>query len=528
MFSQIAEQRMHWIRWAIALCWILLIVSLFYDPISAHWTAPDSAVALFRDSIITATANPDACIQVQGQCLVETPYPISTRVFWGMVVPSAIMIVLVFGHEAWRRICPLYFLSQLPRALGLKARLNIRKNQWLQHHHFYVQFVLFFIGLNARILFVNSDRVTLALFLMATSLSAMMTVFLYGGRSWCHYVCPFGMVQTVFTGPRGLLGSYAHTSAPKTLTQSMCRTIQPNTGTEKSACVGCKAACMDIDSENSYWQQLQQPGRRLVQYGYVGLVIGYFAYYWLYSGNVAYYFSGAWAHEPSQWATLFQPGLYLFHTPVPIPKLVAAPMVLGTFVALSCYLCSRWERAYRGYLNRVQPSLSKQQALHRVFSICTFVGFNLFFVYGGRPEINRLPLSLQFAFQGSVVFVSTLWLYQTWERNNAQYTRERSVDKLRRQLKKLPLEVSTLLEGRSWDDLSPDEVYVLAKTLPSATHQEGLRIYSEVLKQAIAPGHPPSPSSLALLRTMRRQLNISHDEHHQVFAQVGGDRLRAM
>ena len=28
----------------------------------------------------------------------------------------------------------------------------------------------------------------------------------YGGRSWCHYVCPFGMVQMVLTGPRGLLG----------------------------------------------------------------------------------------------------------------------------------------------------------------------------------------------------------------------------------------------------------------------------------------------------------------------------------
>ena len=525
MFSQIAEQRMHWIRWSIALGWILLIVSLLYDPISANWTAPDSVVSLFRDPSIATATHPDTCVSVQGQCLVETAYPISTRVFWGMVVPTAIMIVLVFGHETWRRICPLYFLSQLPRALGIKTPLKIKKNHWLQQNHFYVQFALFFVGLNARILFINSDRLTLALFLIATILSAMITVFLYGGRSWCHYVCPFGMVQTVFTGPRGLFGSRAHTAAAKTLTQSMCRTVLPDTGAEKSACVGCKSACMDIDAEKSYWQQLQQPGRRLVQYGYVGLVIGYFVYYWLYSGNFSYYFSGAWSHEPSQLATLFKPGFYLFHTPIPIPKLVAAPMTLGIFVALSCRICTGWERVYRGYLNRTQPGLSKEQAIHRVFSICTFVAFNLFFVYGGRPEINRLPLSFQFIFQGSVVLVSALWLYQTWERNNVRYTRESLMDKLKRQLKKLPLDVSPLLEGRSWDDLSSDEVYVLAKTLPGATHQERLRIYAGVLKEAIASDHTQSPSSLAILHQMRLQLNISDDEHYQVLTEVSGDRI---
>ncbi|NET47725.1 MAG: hypothetical protein F6K09_03170, partial [Merismopedia sp. SIO2A8] len=94
MFSQISEQRMHWIRWAIALCWMLLILSLLYDPVSAAWTAPDSGIALFRDSLITHATSPGTCIRVQGTCLPETPYPISTRVFWGMVVPSAIMIVL--------------------------------------------------------------------------------------------------------------------------------------------------------------------------------------------------------------------------------------------------------------------------------------------------------------------------------------------------------------------------------------------------------------------------------------------------
>ena len=46
-------------------------------------------------------------------------------------------------------------------------------------------------------------------------------------------------------------------------------------------------------------------------------VVGYFGYYYLYAGNWAYYFSGAWAHQEDQLDTLFNPGFYLFNTPIP-------------------------------------------------------------------------------------------------------------------------------------------------------------------------------------------------------------------
>ncbi|NJN86520.1 MAG: hypothetical protein HC881_09665 [Leptolyngbyaceae cyanobacterium SL_7_1] len=39
-------------------------------------------------------------------------------------------------------------------------------------------------------------------------------------------------VQIVYSEPSGLLGSPAHTAPPKTITQSMCRTIDRN-GAEK-------------------------------------------------------------------------------------------------------------------------------------------------------------------------------------------------------------------------------------------------------------------------------------------------------
>ncbi|NEQ85204.1 MAG: 4Fe-4S binding protein [Moorea sp. SIO2I5] len=520
MLSKVPEQSWHRVRWVLAISWLILIFSLFYDPISHNLTDPDHLFSLFRDPMLTR----DPCVQVQGVCLDEKPYALGARLFWGMIVPSAIMIVLVFGHETWRRICPLYFLSQIPRALGLKPQGDISKNPWLVRNHLYVQFAIFFIGLNCRILFVNSDRLVLGLFLSLTILSAIMMVFFYGGRSWCHYVCPFGMVQMVFTGPRGLLGTEAHNAPPKTITQSMCRTVDKTTGIEKSACISCKSPCMDIDSEKAYWQQLTKPGRKLVQYGYLGMVIGYFVYYWLYAGNFDYYLSGAWTHEENQLGALFKPGFYIMNHAIPIPKLVATPLTFVVFVALSCIICTKLEKLYKAALWRKNKSITQEQVLHRVFSICTFIAFNFFFIYGGRPEINRFPIIVQFLFQSVVILVSSLWLYQTWGRSSDQYTQESLADKLRRQLKKLPLDFSEFIEGRSVDDLKPQELHILAKTLPGANQQYRLGVYKGVLREAIQSGHVNSASSLEVLQQIRDELGIKDQQHYQILEELGNEQ----
>lgn len=476
MLSTLSEKKMHAIRWAVLLAWVLLIVSLFYDPVSAVLTDPANGGWLADDAIAVAKQS-DLCVSTQGYCVDSAPYQISTRIFWGMVIPSAIFVVFVFGHEFWRRICPLYFFSQLPRALGMKPMLNIERNQWLQQNHLYLQFVLFFLGISYRILVVNSVRNALGEFFIFTLLSAAGVVALYGGRSWCHYVCPFGMVQTVFTGPRGLLGSGAHQAEPYSLTQSMCRTASKNVSkdannnsAEESACVSCKSACMDIDAEQSYWERLHQPGRKLVQYGYLGLVIGYFCYYGLYAGNFRYYFSGVWSHDPRTIVSLLEPGFYLFEQAIAIPKILAVPLTLATFAAASCWICTRLERYYRGYLKAKSvgdDGAIADKSLHRMFSLCTFVAFNFFFIYGGRPELNRLPIVAQFAFQTLIAVVSSLWLYRTWGRSEAVYKQESVVSKRRRQLKKLAVDVDELLgDEQATDRLNAETVDVLAQVLP--------------------------------------------------------------
>ncbi len=516
MIGQVSEKKMHTVRLMMVFGWLVLILSLFYDPISPYLTDPNNLMSPFRNAY--------TCVLLQGECLEAVPYPMGSRIFWSMVVPSAVLIVLVLGHETWRRICPLYFLSQIPRALGIKPLLKIKKNKWLLQNHLYLQFALLFIGLNVRILLISSDQMMLGLFLLLTIAGAMLTVTLYGGRSWCHYVCPFGVVQMVFTGPRGLLGQDAHTAPRSQIPQSECRTVASNQGKEKSACVGCKMTCMDKDAEKSYWHSLTQPGRKFVQYGYLGLVIGFFLYYGLCAGNFEYYYSGAWTHQPDSFATLLAPGFYLFGQPIGIPKLVACPLTLGLSVVISYIICTKLEKAYRAALIRNNSSMSPEQVMHRMFSLCSFLAFNFFFIYGGRSEMMKLPVAVQFLLSGLIVAVSSLWLYRSWNRSAEQYHRESLIHSFRRQLQKLPIDLSQVLEGRSLEQLTVDELYVLAKVLPNATRQDRLQVYKGVLQEELEQGRCRSVTSLETLTPIREKLGLSEEEHHTLLTEIGGDQ----
>jgi len=117
------------------------------------------------------------------------------------------------------------FLSQIPRSLGVQRQYIINENSWLARNALTVQFCLLFLGLNLRLLLTNSDRLLLGIFLSLTILAAVTVGFLFAGKTWCNYFCPMAPVQMVYSEPSGLLGSKAHTAPPKTITQSMCRTV---------------------------------------------------------------------------------------------------------------------------------------------------------------------------------------------------------------------------------------------------------------------------------------------------------------
>jgi hypothetical protein len=507
MFTTVSERVARIIRWGFTLGWLVLIGSLFYDPISTQWTAPGQIFGAASD-----------CFQFQGSCRPSAAYPMGARIFWGMVLPLVILTLLIFGHEAWRRICPLSFLSQIPRALGWQQRRVVQEDSWLGRHALSFQFGLLFMGLNIRLLLVNSDRLLLGIFLVLTILSAITVGFLYDGKTWCNYFCPMAPVQIIYSEPSGLLGSKAHTAPPQSITQSMCRTIDAN-GREKSACVACNVGCIDIDAEGSYWDKIRQPDRKLLYYGYVGLVIGFYAYFGLYSGNWNLLGGGVW-NETNQAATLLSPGFFIAGQALAVPKLLAVPLTLtvasGTTYAAGLLIerrCKQRDRSAR------QP-LGAEQVQSRIFASAVFLAFNLLFFWGVRPTLGYFPLAVQNLMSWGAVVASSLWLVKTWNRSAQRYARERDANLLRRQLNKLDIDFSQFLEGRSLDELKPDELYTLAKFLPNFTQDYQLQIYRGILQESLEKRSVTAANSFKAFQTLRQKFKISDQAHQDILTEL--------
>ena len=530
MISQVSERTMHWVRWALTIAWGLLILSLFYDPISAGLTDPANLASPLR-------LDPDTWVRVQGACLDEQAYPLGAPIFWGIVVPGSIFILLIFGHEFWRRICPLSFVSQIPRALGWERKrkkenkktgkvryelVKVDKNSWLAQNRLLVQFSLFFLGLCNRILFVNSDRTALGIFLVVTATAALITGFLYGGKTWCQYICPMAPVQKIYGEPRGLMNSAPHVGDRQKITQSMCRVVDDN-GKEASACVACSSPCIDIDAERAYWDGIETPEKQWLYYGYTGLAVGYFVYYYLYSGSWNYYLSGAWAHEESQIAKSFGPGFYWFDQAVEIPKYIAAPITLAVFMVVGVTIGRMLENRYKSSRLRQGKPVTATVARHRMFSIFTVFIFNFFFAFAGKNWVALLPPPLPYLIPIALAGLSGLWLYRTWYRNPELYLRESLAGRLQKQLRKLNLDLPRFLEGRSLNSLTADEIYVLAKVLPDFSQEKRLQTYKAMLRDAIDEGYVDPAASFDGFAKIRQEFDISDQDHETVLMELGQD-----
>src|ERR1700749_2399717 len=218
MLYQTSERKMRLVRTVLLIAWFVLIVSLFWDPLTPFLTAPDNLASPFH---LHGTQ-----VLVQGKPLPADPYPMGNRMFWTMVLPLVPMFLMVFGHEAWRRVCPLSHFSQIPHMLGWQRRVKVLNRRsgrvdrvlallpeaWLRRNHLYFQFGFLTLGVCARLLFVNADRIALVgIFVFFLGL-ALLVGLLYGGKTWCNYFCPISVIQDIYTGPGALFDSKAHTA----------------------------------------------------------------------------------------------------------------------------------------------------------------------------------------------------------------------------------------------------------------------------------------------------------------------------
>ncbi|MBC3872603.1 cyclic nucleotide-binding domain-containing protein [Undibacterium flavidum] len=531
MFAKTAEKRMRIVRGVLALGWLVLIASLLWDPYSIELTRPDNLGSPFH---IRQTA-----ITVQGQFLQQTPYAMGNRIFWTMLIPLLPLFLMLAGHEAWRRICPLSFLSQIPRYLGIQRKKSVlirrsgqierqlalvNKDGWVKKHVWALQFGLLFLALNARILLVNADRTALAIMLLAIILAAISVGYLWGGKTWCNYVCPVGIVQKIYTEPRGLLESRPHVER-QAITQSMCRTSTDQG--ERSICVGCTSHCPDIDLERSYWENIHDPLIRHVYYCFFGLVIGFYAYFYIYSGNWDYYFSGAWTHEDNLLGQLLSPGLYIVDHSIAIPKILAVPLVLSIFVILGLCTGKFLEYLYRQFLHLRKSALTEPEIINRCLSFSAFVTINVFYIFGGRSNINLLPAPAIRCLDFFIICVTVLWFLRAIQRSPTHYRRESLASSLLNQLRQLKIDIARYVETPNIEQLSPDEIYVLAKTLPEFSNEQRLLAYRNILFDAIKTGRTDGMDSFERMRELRLELGVGDDEHHRLLEELGIDRQSA-
>ena len=371
IFSRWPESQARLVRWVLLLGWLLLIVSLLFPVIAL----PEGLTP--------------ACADWMDSCMVHRQP--GNRLFWGVVVPSGLMLIVLLSHELWRRICPLAFASQLFRALGRqRTRLGkggkpevvkVNADSWLGRHHIQLQWSLLISGLCLRLLLVNSSPIGLAVLLLLTLCAAVLVGWAYGGKAWCQYVCPMGPVQTVLTGPRGPLGSTAHIGSAK-ISQSMCRTIG-DSGKEQSACVACQAPCLDIDAERHFWNNLAaKPGLEWAWYSYPGLVLAFFelmrrmvAGATDYSAHVGYLRNGLWAYD----ANLPQRALQPIEPWLPMPALVAVPIGLSLAAAMSVVFFRWLESQMQKQYERLGRREAKALATSRCRLIASFLAINSFF-----------------------------------------------------------------------------------------------------------------------------------------------------
>ncbi len=330
------------------------------------------------------------------------------RLLWTVLIAALPMFWTVAGYHVWRRICPLAVFGQTGRLLG---RPGTRKaGAWISAHYLLVQLALMIACLTLRLVATNGSDVWLAGFLGAIAACALVTSFVYGGKTWCNFLCPIGMVEKIHTEP-----ARSATAAGEAMT-SQC-----------SPCVACKKHCPDIDVEQGYWKEAGDPSRRIAYFAWPGVVVGFYVYFNLVSGGWDYYFSGAWAYERAMAQLATGPGWW-FATSV--PRIVAVPLTLVAFGAASYALFATIEAMARSAWRRGHPSTTddaRAQAYARIrhvmLAVAGFVAFNAFYAFAGQPTLRKLPLAVVASWNIAVVIASTAMLLRRIGRREHPYVR---------------------------------------------------------------------------------------------------------
>lgn len=415
------------------------------------------------------------------------------RILWTIAIASLPLFWVVAGYHVWRRICPLAVVGQLGRLVGRPGTKKV--DGWLAENYLFLQLGLLLVALSLRLIATNGSAIWLSGFLITVVVAAALVSFVYGGKTWCNFICPVGVVEKMYTEP-------ARAAGGKSELTSQC-----------APCVACKKHCPDIDLEQGYWKELPDRGR-IVYFAWPGIVIAFYVYYWLYAGTWDYYFSGAWAYERTQPQTWLDDG---FHFLGSIPRVAAAPLTLVAFGAASMALFVGlekllWTRVGKGKAAGSQEAVDAKLLLrHRLLAVAGFTAFVAFYFFAGQPSLRRLP---EWAVRGVgavVVFAAAAIFFRRFRRQEAEYVQEKFAQKI--------------LKKWEWGDAPPSDdlkdIYLL-HTERTKQREARLRAYKETVRELVADGLI-TRAELVILDSLRAQLGISDKDHQKVIGELSAE-----
>ena len=245
-----------------------------------------------------------------------------------------------------------------------------------------IALLILMVVLVFRLVATNGDGIALATFLAMLGGGAFVFNALWGGRSFCHYGCPVGVVERIYTDAIGPV-------LPRPSESSRC---QP--------CTGCTKSCADIDGDRAYERTIREQDRRRVFYAFPGVVFAFYFYFWLRAGDWEAYFDGRWTAVPLDESLVLGPGF--FFAPQ-VPAIVAATLTIFGLGAISWAFFATAERVLRSRWS------DATELRHRMLALASFTAFNVFYVFAGAPTLRLVPgLSRFVAF--AVPIVATIVL----------------------------------------------------------------------------------------------------------------------
>lgn len=417
------------------------------------------------------------------------------RAFWTVAVATLPLFFVIAGYHRWRRICPLAFIAQLPARVGWAG--HRRAGPWLQAHAYHVAFAVFVVSLWLRLVATNGDGRALAVFLLVLSAAAVMAGLRFTGKTWCNYLCPVSFVEKLYTEPRGL----------RDTPNSQCGT-----------CTACRPACPDINEENSYWKEILLPAKRDVYFAFPGVVLAFYAYYFLQSGTWAYYFDGTWTREPGLFRTAFAPGIDAhtagFYFWPRLPRSVAAALTVIAGGALSLAAFRAFEPALGRALRRRGLSDDAGALRSLVFTIAAFAAFVAFYSFAGAPTLRLVP-GLPHVFQLVVMATATLFLVRRAGRRQSAFAEETLARRL--------------VANWKWTDLPPPKnlreaflIHTIRAQSQDDARRQMLDLYKSAIRDSLDSGMI-SRREVHRLDALRHQLQISDADHELAMSELADE-----